>query len=117
MPVDAREETGDLVHLTVRGRMTTPDQAALVFFITKAVQRHGRIRLLVTLDAFAGWEADEGWDDAGLRIPDDSAIVKAAFVGDARWQDEISAFVGTGFRAIPTEFFTEEAPARASLAV
>jgi hypothetical protein len=43
--VDAREETGDLVHLRVRGRMTTPDQAALIYFITKAVQRHGRIRL------------------------------------------------------------------------
>ncbi len=116
MPVDAREETGDLVHLTVRGRMTTPDQAALVYFITKAVQRHGRIRLLVTLDDFAGWEDDEGWDDAGLRIADDSAIVKAAFVGDPKWQDGILAFVGKPFRTIPTEYFTAEAAARTWLA-
>lgn len=115
MPVDAREETGDLVHLMVRDRMTTADQAALVYFITKAVQRHRRIRLLVTLESFAGWEADEGWDDASLRIDDDSAIVKAAFVGDAKWQDDILAFVGKPFRTTPTEYFTTEPPARAWL--
>lgn len=28
MPVDAREEASNLVHLTISGRMTTPDQAA-----------------------------------------------------------------------------------------
>ncbi len=115
MPVDAKEEAGDLVHLMVRGRLTTPDQAALVYFITKAVQRHGRIRLLVTLDGFEGWTADEGWDEAGLRIPDDTAVVKAAFVGDARWQDEMFAFVAKPFRTIPTEYFTTEAAARAWL--
>ena len=117
MPVDAQEEAGDLVHLTVRDRMTTPDQAALVYFITKAVERHRRIRLLVTLDGFDGWETDEGWADEALRIPDDRAIVRAAFVGEARWEDAIRAFVGKPFRLIPTEFFTEEASARAWLAV
>ena len=30
MSIDANEESGDLVHLTVRGRLTTADQAALV---------------------------------------------------------------------------------------
>jgi hypothetical protein len=115
MPVDAKEEDGDLVHLTVRGRLTTADQAALLAFVTKAVQRHGRIRLLISLDGFAGWTAGDEWGDDALRLADDAAIVKAAFVGDPRWRDEVFAFVGRPFRSIPIEYFTAETPARAWL--
>ena len=53
MSVDAKEERGNLVHLELRGRLSPADQAALVYFITKATQRHGTVRLLVTLGAEA----------------------------------------------------------------
>ncbi|MCC6764076.1 MAG: STAS/SEC14 domain-containing protein [Deltaproteobacteria bacterium] len=85
------------------------DQAALVHFVTKATQRHSTIRLLVT--------PDDDWNDAGLRIPDDSVVAKAAFVGEPRWRDELYAFVAKPLRAIPTEYFGSEALARAWLDV
>ncbi len=109
-------EEGNLVHLEVRGRMSTADQAMIVYFITKAVERHSSIRLLVTLADFAGWENADDWDDAGMRIPDDTAVTKAAFVGDPRWKDDVFAFVAKPFRAIPMEYFPTEAGARAWLA-
>ena len=112
MSIDGTEEDGNVVHLTVRDRLTTADQAALVYFITKAVQRHGRVRLLITLDGFAGWAPDDAWGDDALRIAEDATIEKAAFVGDARWRDEIFAFVAQPFRSIPIEYFTDEAAAR-----
>ena len=112
--VDATEE-GDLVHLEIGGKLSTADQASLVFFITKAVQRHGTIRLLVTFVDFAGWETADDWDDAGMRIPDDTAVRKAAFAGDLRWKDDVFAFVAKGFRSIPMEYFPTEAAARAWL--
>lgn len=115
MPVDAKEETGSLVHLEVRGRLSPADQAALVYFVTKAAQRHGTIRLLVTLAGFEGWTPDDDWGDDGLRIPDDSAVVKAAFVGEPRWRDELYAFIAKPLRAIPTEYFATEAFAYAWL--
>lgn len=115
MSVDAKEERGNLVHLELRGRLSPADQAALVYFITKATQRHGTVRLLVTLAEFGGWTADEDWDDAGLRIPDDSAILKSAFVGSPEWKDEVFAFVAKPFRTIPMEYFTDDAAARAWL--
>jgi hypothetical protein len=116
MPVDAREEAGNLVHLMIEGRMTTPDQAALIYFITKAVQQHGRIRLLISLTRFAGWAADDSWGDDALRIQKDATIVKAAFVGDPEWKDDVFAFVAKPFRTIPMEYFTTEAAARTWLA-
>lgn len=115
MSVDATEEAGNLVHLTLQGAMSTADQAALIYFITKAVQRHGRIRLLITLNGFAGWTADDDWGDDALRIQDDASIAKAAFVGEPRWKDDVFAFVSKPFRTIPMEYFTTEGPARAWL--
>jgi stage II sporulation SpoAA-like protein len=118
MSIDAKvgaTEDGNLVHLELRGQMSTADQASLVYFVTKAVQRHGKIRLLVTLTDFAGWETSDDWDDAGMRIPDDTAVLKAAFVGDPRWKDGVFAFVAKGFRSIPIEYFPAEAAARAWL--
>lgn len=112
--VGATEE-GNLVHLEVRGQMSTADQATLVYFITKAVERHGAIRLLVTLADFTGWEHAHDWDDAGMRIPDDKAVRKAAFVGEPRWKDDVFAFVAKPFRTIPMEFFPTESAARAWL--
>jgi hypothetical protein len=116
MPVDGTEEPNDVVRLVVRGRLTTPDQAALVYFITKAAQRHGRVRLLVVLEDFAGWAPDDEWGDEALRVADDATIAKAAFVGDARWKDDVFAFVSQPFRAMPIEYFTAEDAARAWLA-
>ncbi len=112
MPVDAHEEAGDLVRLTVTGQMKTADQAALMYFITKAVERHGRIRLLVVLDGFEGWERDEGWSDDSLRLQDESVILKAAFAGEPRWQESMLLFVSAPFRNIPIEYFDSEAAAR-----
>jgi SpoIIAA-like len=109
------EEHGNLAHLEVRGQMSTADQASLVYFITKAVQRHGQIRLLVTLADFAGWEKADDWDDAGMRISEDRAVLKAAFVGDPRWRDDVFAFVAKPFRSIPMEYFPTETAARAWL--
>ena len=109
--VDAKED-GNLVSLTLQGVLGPTDQASLVYFITKAVQRHGKIRLLVTLADFGGWATADDWDDAGMRIPDDTAVLKAAFVGDPRWKDDVFAFVAKPFRVIPMEYFTNETDAR-----
>ena len=116
MSVDAKEEHGNLVHLELRGRLSPTDQASLVYFITKATQRHGKIRLLVTLADFGGWTADDDWDDEGMRIPDDAAILKSAFVGAPEWKDLVFAFVAKPFRTIPMEYFTTDVAARDWLA-
>ena len=54
MTIDAEDGAGNLLHLRVRGRVTTADQAALLNAVGKAVERHGRIRLLITLADFEG---------------------------------------------------------------
>jgi hypothetical protein len=92
--------------------MDTADQAALLSLVTKAIERHGRIRMLIVLDAFEGWTTGEGWADNDLWLASDAPVVKAAIVGEARWQDEVFAFVSKPLRTFPIEYFEDEAAAR-----
>lgn len=117
MPVDAREEAPDLVRVTLQGRMAPADHAALLYFVTKAIERTRRIRLLIVLDAFEGWTIGEEWGDEDLRLESDAPIVKAAIVGEDRWKEEVFAFVGQPFRKMSIEYFNNEAAARSWLGV
>lgn len=117
MPVDAHEEAPDLVRIILRGRMAPADHAALLYFVTKAIERARRIRLLVVLDGFEGWIGGEEWGDDALRLESDAPIVKTAIVGEARWKEEVFAFVGQPFRKTPIEYFGDEAAARSWLSV
>jgi hypothetical protein len=112
MPVDAHEEEPDLVRITLRGRMAPADHAALLFFVTRAIERLRRVRLLVVLEDFEGWTKAEEWGDAELRLEDDAAIVKMAIAGAIGWKDEVFAFIGQPFRRLPIEYFESEDAAR-----
>ena len=115
MPVDAVEEGDGLVRITLQGRMAPADHAALLYFITKAIDGAAPVRLLIVLDGFAGWKGGAEWADDDLRIQDDSKIAKAAIVGEERWKEEVFAFVGRPFRRMPIEYFGSEAAARSWL--
>jgi hypothetical protein len=116
MPVDAREEGSDMVVITVRGRMAPADQAALLYSVAKAVERAGKIRLLAVLRDFEGWTIGEDWADDALRLQSDAPIIKMAIVGEARWKDDVFAFIAKPFRNRPIEYFESEAAARSWLA-
>ena len=115
MPVDASEEGSDLVRITLKGRIAPADHAALLYFVTKAIARAGRVRLLVVLDGFEGWTGGEEWSDDALRLANDAPVGKTAIVGEEQWKDEVFAFVSQPFRKTPIEWFTSEAAARAWL--
>ena len=115
MPVDAREEAPDIVCITMEGRMTTADHAALLFFVARAVAGGRRVRLLILLEDFEGWTPGEEWGDDSLRLENDAVIIKAAIVGEHRWKDQVFAFVARPFRKIPIEYFVSEVTARSWL--
>src|SRR6185295_2813039 len=108
MPVDATEEGGNLVRITLQGRMAPADHAALLYFVTRAIDAAPAVRLLVVLDGFAGWKGGNEWGDEDLRLRDDAKVAKVAIVGENRWKDEVYAFIGQPFRRMPIEYFTAE---------
>jgi hypothetical protein len=103
-----------IVHARLRGTMTLADQQALEGLAKSLIDAGGKVRLLVTLEEFEGWQKDSAWgDDLGFQLDYGNKIVRIAVVGDQRWKDQALMFVGKGFRDTEVEFFQPDSLARA----
>lgn len=97
----------DVVHARISGVMTLADQLALETLAKQLIEAGQKVSLLVTLEAFEGWETNEAWsDDLQFMLGYGNEIARIAIVGDERWKDQALMFVGKGFRSTEIEFFT-----------
>jgi hypothetical protein len=71
----------------------------------KAIEREGKVRILVTLDNFLGWERGDDWGDISFDIKHDKDIEKIAIVGDEKWRDLTLAFLAKPFRPMEIKYF------------
>jgi hypothetical protein len=102
-----QSDAGDVVHARISGVMTLADQRALEAFAKNLIDAQQQVRLVVTLEAFEGWEKSESWsDDLQFQLQYGNGITKIAIVGDAQWKDPAFLFVGKGFRSTDVEYFT-----------
>ena len=63
------------------------------------------VKVLVILEDFKGWEHGANWGDTAFFETHGHQIDKIAIVADAKWEVEILAFAGAGFRRAPVKFF------------
>lgn len=94
--------------LTIRisGVMKLSDQQSLQTAGAEWMRKGRKLRLLIALVDFKGWEKGVDWGDVGFLMSHGDDIAKMAFVGDERWRDQVFAFVGKGFRKTEIEFFS-----------
>jgi hypothetical protein len=85
--------------------MKLADQQSLQSTGMELIAQDKKVRLLVTLENFRGWEQGVDWGDIGFLLAYGNDIAKIAFVGDERWKDLAFAFVGKGLRTTEIEFF------------
>jgi hypothetical protein len=95
-----------VVHVRISGEMTVEDQRAVQRLVPTM---HGAaLRVLVTLEDFAGWEKSAAWgEDAGFAAGEGDRIARMALVGDERWRAEALLFVGKGFRDTAIAYFSD----------
>ena len=105
MPVDTIQSSGQLLQLKIRGMLTKADYERIVQNAKQAIAREGKIRALVMLEAFEGWERRDDWGDVSFMMEQGQQVEKMAIVGDERWQDDALAFTAKGFRPTAIEFF------------
>ena len=73
----------------------------------KLIKREGKIRVLLLLEGFDGWEETD-WDDARTNEytwEHDADITKLALVGDRKWEESTLAFAGHPVTAKDVQFF------------
>lgn len=100
---------GEVVYIRLTGIMKATDQQLMQNAGKKLIDQGIKPRLLVTLDAFQGWEKGADWGDVGFMLTQGKNITKIALVGDERWKDDAFAFVGKGLRSTEIEFFSPSA--------
>ena len=94
-----------VLYVRISGIMKLADQQSLQSTGMELIAQDKKVRLLVTLENFRGWEQGVDWGDIGFLLAYGNDIAKIAFVGDERWKDLAFAFVGKGLRTTEIEFF------------
>ena len=105
MPVEIIDASGKLLQLKVRGMLKKADHERIIQIAKAAIEREGKVRGLIILEAFEGWEQHEGWGDVSFMMDQGQHIEKMAIVGDEKWKDDALAFTAKGFRPTAVEFF------------
>jgi SpoIIAA-like len=106
MPVEIIDAAGKLLQLKVRGMLKKADYDRIIQIAKEAIEREEKVRALIILEAFEGWERRGDWGDVSFMTEQGQHIDKMAIVGDEKWQDDALAFTAKGFRATAIEVFT-----------
>ncbi|MFZ1643597.1 MAG: STAS/SEC14 domain-containing protein [Candidatus Contendobacter sp.] len=118
MAISSRQ-VADRVHLiTMSGLLTWAEfEAFLTQAETEDVFASGKVRILIQLENFHGWEPGEQWGDVSFLFRHDKDIERIAVVSEPRWRDEMLMFLFADYRQAEARFFpeTDLEPARAWL--
>ncbi len=102
-------QVADRVHLiTLSGLLTWAEfQAFLTRVETENVFVSGKVRVLIRLEGFAGWEPGEQRGDVSFFFRHDKDIERIAVVSDPRWRDQMLMFLFADYRQAEARFFPE----------
>jgi hypothetical protein len=118
MSITLQHEDGNTYRLELCGTLQAADFERCQGELVREMGRVGRVRLLILLREFEGWDPDGRWNDLGFYTRHGDSIDRIAIVGPERWRGETLMFAGADLRAGPVEFFETAAltTARAWLA-
>jgi hypothetical protein len=105
MPVEIISSSGKLLELKIRGTLKKADHERIIQIAKATIEREGKIRALIVVEDFEGWEQHEAWGDVSFMMEEGQQIEKMAIVGDEKWKDDALAFTAKGFRPTAIEFF------------
>lgn len=79
---------GNVLGVRVSGAIAGDDYERFRPIVDEKVRQHGKVRLLIHMDAFGGWgDLDAAWEDLKLDAVHYGDVERLAMVGEERWQD------------------------------
>jgi len=113
MPVELYEKVdGNILEVRLTGKLTKADYAKFVPEAERLIAKHGKVRMLVTMQDFHGWGAGAMWEDAKFGLRHFSDIERLAMVGEKRWQKGLALFCKP-FTKAEVRYYTPEEADRA----
>jgi len=86
------EMDGKILSIDLSGKLTKEDYQVFVPEFEKLIKKHGKLRVLITMDDFHGWEMAALWEDLKVDFKHWNDIERIAMVGDKAWQEGMSYF-------------------------
>ncbi|ALU46025.1 STAS/SEC14 domain-containing protein [Pseudoalteromonas rubra] len=111
--VDTERLNGDLLmSFKALGKVSHADYMAIKAVIDSALRAAvgQKIRVLVDVTEFKGWDLHAAWDDIALALNHSHDFYKIAVLGNSRWQ-KFAAKVGNWFVAGESRYFEEKTQA------
>jgi hypothetical protein len=105
MPAQIQCQPDDIFVLRFSGILKRSEFAAEQSVLARNTTVGSKIRLLVILENFEGWERGADWNDLDFMISHGDKISKIAIVAEPRWETLGLAFAGAGVRRAPVRFF------------
>ena len=91
--VEVQERSDDkVVEVTVSGKLTEEDYGHFAPIVEAAIQRSGKLRMLVVMHDFHGWTAGALWEDVKFDWHHFRDIERLALVGERRWEAGMAVF-------------------------
>lgn len=115
MAIAFQRESDGLIVYTVSGRLGIAEMDAIEHETDTLYQERSNWKVLVLLQDFAGWTAEDGWGNTRLIDETDENVDRMALVGPPKWRDQVEMFTLKGMRPIEIEYFSDESQARAWL--
>ena len=93
MAVTLQEEAnGKILVINLTGKLTKEDYQQFVPHVERLIAQHGKVRMVVQMHDFHGWEMGALWEDLKFDWKHFSHIERLALVGDKRWEAGMAAF-------------------------
>jgi hypothetical protein len=93
MPAEIREEgEGKVFMIKLSGKLTKHDYEQFVPETERRIKQHGKLRMLVEMHDFHGWELGALWEDIKFDVKHFAHIERLALVGEKKWEAGMAAF-------------------------
>ncbi len=93
MPIHIEEpQRANVVVVNVHGRLDGKDYDVFVPVIEAMIQKHSKIRIVLQMHDFRGWDASALWEDIKFDWKHYSDIERIAMVGNSKWEQGMAIF-------------------------
>ena len=83
---------GKVVELDLHGKLSRKDYEELGPTLDRHIREHGKIRILVTMHDFEGWDAQGLWEDIKWDAKHFNDVERIAIIGASTWHKWMAGF-------------------------
>jgi hypothetical protein len=93
MAIELREiDGGKTLNIRLSGKLKKADYERFLPEIERLIAQHGKLRILMEMHDFHGWDAGALWEDLKFETKHFKHIERLAMVGETKWEKGMAWF-------------------------